>query len=320
MRPIEIETWALGIVGRLIGGQPNEDALVELKASWPDPRKAARQLAGHANSARGNRILWLIGVGQKSGVQGANHEELSSWYPTLSAEFDGIAPTLQDINVPFEGKTIVGLVFETDRAPYVVKNPAFGLEPGTPVSLEVPWREGTATRTATRKDLLRILAPLAQLPVFELLEAQLFFRRYDHHQWYLHMDLYAIPQTPASVVIPFHKCHVSIHPLGFATPVSISPIRLTPPYRMMPGGSPFASEPDFINVAHTQHDLFLQGPGRVNLSAETWTEAVPRIAECHSVTVTASLSPVLSSTPALISAELNLSPTDDKNAIAHWSM
>lgn len=320
MRPIEIENWAIGIVERLLDGQPNEDALVELKASWPDPRKAARQLAGHANSARGDRILWLIGVDQKSGVQGANHEEVSSWYPTLSAEFDGIAPTLQDINVPYEGKTMVALLFETDRAPYVVKNPAFGLEAGTPVSLEVPWREGTATRTATRKDLLTILAPLAQVPAFEVLAAELFFRKYDQHQWYLHMDLYAIPQTPASVVIPFHKCHVRIHPQGLPAPVSISPIRLTPPYKLMPGGSPFASEPDSINVAHTHHDLFLQGPGRVNLSAETSSEAIPRIAECHSVTVTVSLSPVLSNAPALISAELHLSPTDDKNAIAHWSM
>lgn len=47
----------------------------ELKAEWlPDHSKVARrQIAGHANVARGD--LWLIGVDEKRGVAGVDQQE-----------------------------------------------------------------------------------------------------------------------------------------------------------------------------------------------------------------------------------------------------
>ena len=42
----------------------------------------------------------------------------------------------------------------------MVKNPTFGKEAGERVSREVPWREGTAIRSATHSDLLKLLSPL----------------------------------------------------------------------------------------------------------------------------------------------------------------
>jgi len=58
-------------------GQPNEDFLVELKRDWIEKGKAARRIAGHANAARGENILWLIGVDEKQGVIGVNATDLA---------------------------------------------------------------------------------------------------------------------------------------------------------------------------------------------------------------------------------------------------
>ena len=66
MKAIEIEYWALRILERVEKHQPIEDTWVELKAEWPvETAKTARQLAGHANAARGEPVLWLIGVDEK---------------------------------------------------------------------------------------------------------------------------------------------------------------------------------------------------------------------------------------------------------------
>ena len=126
MRLIQIEAWTLAIIDRVNSKSPIEVFRVELKSEWPQPQKAARQIAGHANAARGESILWLIGVDEDKGVTGATHEELANWFVSIQAEFDGIAPSMIDINIPIDGKTIVALYFETDQAPYVVKNPSFG--------------------------------------------------------------------------------------------------------------------------------------------------------------------------------------------------
>ena len=66
MNSTQIESWALRIIDIVKKGQPNEDFLVELKRDWIDKDKAARRIAGHANAARGENILWLIGVDDNS--------------------------------------------------------------------------------------------------------------------------------------------------------------------------------------------------------------------------------------------------------------
>jgi hypothetical protein len=169
----QIENWALQVIERVEAKQPHEDSRVELKAEWPDLQKAARQIAGHANAARGEPILWLIGVDENIGVKGANHIDLADWYPRIQSEFDAIAPPLLDLNVPWNDLTIVALFFETDRAPFVVKNPLHGKQGGGAISLEVPWRTNTLVRSANRSELLRLLSPLQMLPSIEVLAASL---------------------------------------------------------------------------------------------------------------------------------------------------
>jgi hypothetical protein len=65
MRPRDVEIWALAVLQRIARGGVYESALVELKADWPNPQRTARRIAGHANAARGDNILWLIGVDEK---------------------------------------------------------------------------------------------------------------------------------------------------------------------------------------------------------------------------------------------------------------
>lgn len=67
----------------------------------------------------------------------------------------------------------MALVFETDRAPFVVRNVAFGQVGGGSVSLEVPWREGATTRSARRHDLALLLFPLMKVPYAEIISASL---------------------------------------------------------------------------------------------------------------------------------------------------
>lgn len=149
----------LRILDKVQSKAPIEDNRVELKATWPDPEAAARRLAAHANAAGTERILWLIGVDERQAmVVGANYEELSKWLPAVNSYFDQLSlPLLLHINVPYNGPTVVALLFDSERAPFVVKNPSFGKSNGGPVQLEVPWREGTSARSAHRSDLLRIL-------------------------------------------------------------------------------------------------------------------------------------------------------------------
>jgi hypothetical protein len=62
----------------------------------------------------------------------------------------------------------VALLFDTSKVPYVVKVPNSD-------RLEVPWREGTRTRSATRFELLRIFSLLQKeeqlIPVKEFADA-----------------------------------------------------------------------------------------------------------------------------------------------------
>lgn len=207
MKPSQIEFWALKVIEQVEAGQPNEDSRVELKSEWIDPKKAARLIAGHANAARGEPILWLIGVDEKKGVIGADNAELANWYPQVQKRFDGLAPDLIDINVPIGDKTIVALLFETDRAPFVYKNPDAG-----EITQEVPWREARRTRSANRSDLIKLLVPLQQLPNFEVLGGELIVKSVKEftHTWKLTMTLYVESEFGNQIVIPFHKCQAKL--------------------------------------------------------------------------------------------------------------
>src|SRR5262249_28018258 len=140
---------------------PHEDSRVECKAEWIDPSAAARRIAAHANAAGGGPILWLIGLDGRRGIIGAANTDLTHLGASVQSEINELPPRMYDLLIPADDKTIVALLFETDRAPFVVK--------ARDGYLEVPWREGTRTNSARRSDLVRLLTPVLRLPQFEVM-------------------------------------------------------------------------------------------------------------------------------------------------------
>jgi hypothetical protein len=275
MRPHEIENWALSVVQRVRAGHPNEDSRVELKRDWINAEKAARRIAAHANAARGAPILWLIGVDQNGQIPGVQHQDLGPWFGRVQAQFDGLAPRLTDLNIPVEGTTIVALLFETERAPFVVKNPRYGTRGAGPVSLEVPWREGTATRSATRADLLQILSPLQAMPNFQVLEGTLHAKTWGHYNaeldanerwidWKLTLILYATVPNYERVIIPYHQCRATLEIPDQALTRYLENVTLRPPTIPSVGSSS-------MTIGASQDELILDGSGKVILNADLRT-------------------------------------------------
>ena len=167
-----IEGRVLDLVQRVVNGGRVEDFRVECKAVWPEARRTARQLAGHANMARGEPILWIIGVDEDGHqVTGASDVELADWWAQVVAALDqGIAPGLTPLVVPVSAdRSVVALYMTTERAPYVVKRQS---EQG-PFEREVPWRDGNRTRSAHRHELLRLLVTATSPPEVTVVKLQL---------------------------------------------------------------------------------------------------------------------------------------------------
>ena len=236
MKKQEIEFKVLDIIDRLEHGQPIEDNEVELKARWPEDHfRAARRIAAHANSAGGANIMWLIGVDEKKGVIGARFEELSTWYAKVTSKFDQlIAPTLISLSVPYKGKTVAALVFETDRAPYVIRIPNSHTGP---VTHEVPWREANSTRSARRSDLIKMLYTVNRKPEIEVLNGSIELQKtitsersgQCRFQWALSMQVYFASHTSETIVFPFHKCNIVFRQRGNADEKNFENIKITPP-------------------------------------------------------------------------------------------
>jgi hypothetical protein len=274
MKPIDIESWVLDIIKRVESKQPIEDCRIELKADWPsDTYKAARQIAGHANAAHGEPILWLIGVDEEKGVTGADYKEISNWKQTIDSKFDEISPTLIHLNVPYQGKTVVALVWETDRAPYLVKNPK-----GGPISLEVPWRDGCSTRTAKRTNLLTILYPVSKNPQFEVLDGYLNISQDQQDETGfvvsyggLKLYVYITPRNEGRIVIPFHKCQGRLRFIDSNLCVIFNNIWFESSEDVFYGSGIKVSYPEqkTYSISCTSTEVVINGPGMAVLKSDT---------------------------------------------------
>ncbi len=168
VRRAQLELRVLAAVDALRRGERVEDDLIECKRVWPDPVKAPRQLAGSANRAAGEPIIWIIGVDEDTGqVHARGADDPANWWAQVGKRFDQTPPDLlhhATVHVGTE-ETVVALAFRTDAAPYLVTTSG-----GSP-EREVPLRVGTSTRSAHRHELLRILRPATTVPPADLLEA-----------------------------------------------------------------------------------------------------------------------------------------------------
>jgi hypothetical protein len=252
----QVEAFVLEAIERVLAGHPIEDATIECKTTWPAPHDAARRIAGHANAARGRQIVWIIGVNEKSrSVAGASPVELATWWAQVRSQFDeGWAPELTgNYAIPLSGRTIIALVFATGRAPFIVRNPRFGRTDA--IQFEVPWREATGIRSASRAQLLRILSPLQDLPEIDVLGARLtarvdLTRAGPGWDWNLRVMAYIAPRT-APIWIPFHRCRATIDVSTGRAEVEFSEVSMRPRTRWAIGGSVSAGAFDTIPDSDT---------------------------------------------------------------------
>lgn len=303
MRSEQLEAWVLSIVDQVTTGPPFEDSRVELKADWPEPKLAARRIAGHANAAGSDHILWIVGVDEKKGVVPVSPSDLADWLPQVTAEFDGLAPSLRDLVVPTSSGAVVALLFDVSRRPFVVKNAVFGQKGGGPVSLEVPWRRGTAIHTARRDELLRILVPRQALPTIELLEASAevaihgpqdpsyggvssVIQRSEHLAWTFYLGLYVTPQTTDLLVLPTHKAALGFA-VGSEDPLQATEFHFVAPYRIT---GRMESVLDSSTVTASAGEAVFRGPGLVNARAEHY-EVVRRLPPNADLAMTLAVSP-----------------------------
>jgi len=302
MKPTEIESWALSVIDRVQAGQPVEDVRVELKSEWPkDEHGVARRIAGHANAAHGEPILWLIGIDERNGqVVGADHHELSNWWSRVQSFFAELPPGMIDLNVPYDGKTIVALLFEIERRPFVVKVPG-----GGHIDLEVPWRDGTRIRSAERRELITILVAACKNPSVEVLKGTLEISQNlgSHYAGPhgLRLDVYIEPRSAERVVIPFHHCEGTLRfpfaemPFPFG-PISFAQTRKRPSSMIACSGT----------------EVVVDGPGPVTICAVPPDLAtLGRIAFSPTAQVELKLWPTGSEVPVPVIADLTEVPLQD---------
>lgn len=282
MRPNELEHLVLRLIDDVASEKPVEDSRVELKGSWPtDTTRAARRLAGHCNAARGEPVIWVIGVDESQGLRGALREDLPAWIDQVKKCFVGLSPDLvRDIDVQVADKTVVALLFATDRAPFVVKNPEYGQPSGGPVESEVPWREGTGVRSCRRDDLLRLLIPIQQLPSVTVIEG--FFssilapseklpRNQTEEYCQLQIQLYVVPKSRETVVLAFHECQARVSIEPHPAQVNLRKVVLGPKRKKYRGfDAPVFPVDNRLSrtVDGTANEVLISGPGLVVFTAE----------------------------------------------------
>ena len=199
------------------GGGKLEDDRIEMKRSWPGDNKA-RQLGGAANQARGEYLIYMIGVDEQDGsIHPLGDTDWAAWWAQIESAFDdGVAPELERHVVVHlnETESVVALLFRTDRAPYVVK-----VVNGGAVEREVPIRVVTGTRSAHRHELIRMLYPVAASPQVDVVEARAAITpAMDHSRapWTLGVSMLLLFELPvrSSAFLPVHLLRAEVTAAG----------------------------------------------------------------------------------------------------------
>jgi hypothetical protein len=80
------------------------------------------------------------------------------------------------------------------------------------VQLEVPWREGTATRSATHNDLILLLTPLQSIPYSEVTNAAVTLTQDKdraNYVWTLDLKMFVNPAMGERLVLLHNRCYGS---------------------------------------------------------------------------------------------------------------
>jgi hypothetical protein len=258
----EIELYVNSIYKKIIDKEPLEDSFLELKREFIKPPQAARRIAGHANSSHNSPILWVIGLDEKEGLIGLNRTDFEEWWQKTKSCFDEIYPSIiVHLNIPIEGKTVSAIYFDTNRSPYVVKN-----SEQKPFDRDVPIREGTTTRSATRIDLLNILVPRNIKPEFEFISGDFYVRNDSNNNIDLGLTIHAYIKSSfeSPINIPFYKSKARI--IEPSSNLDFDFITLKPPNGLSDKYRGFRkyNTPFLIN---TQEELVVNGSGHIEIEA-----------------------------------------------------
>lgn len=204
-----IEAIVVAAVEAVLSGNRIEDERIECKSELMPPERV-RQLAGAANAALGDEVIWIVGVDEAKAqlVPLDSTVDLADWWAKVERGFDDqVSPGLTSMWIPVPNGLVLALHFTTDRAPYAVRNPGGG----TP-ELEVPWRAGTRTRSAKRHELLRTLLPTISIPEVTLLgsEGQISASNGESLSFSGTVELYIEYLHQARIFFPLHKMSAAI--------------------------------------------------------------------------------------------------------------
>lgn len=266
MGPQQLEAMVLAAVDSLRSGAAVEDDRLELKREWPSMEKA-RQLAGVANRARGQDVVYVIGMDESGRVHPTGDTDPAKWWAEMAARFDQVPPDLVRHLVVYvgPGESVVALQFDTTRAPYLV-------QVGTSEFLEVPIRQGTRTRSARRDEILRMLIPATSAPPAEIIEGSASIQWTapsdefsDDRAERMHMSgvvrVFVEHTGPGTLFLPAHRLEADLRGDDLELPV-----RVQLPHR----SSKDAPPPPRTGVELRHDGVALLGPGAflVHFSAE----------------------------------------------------
>lgn len=297
------------IIEQVEGGNRIEDDLVELKREWIDPNKAARQIAGHANAARGETILWLFGIDEaQHEVTGVQAEDLSKWWDQVQSRFDERAPSIGHVNISQANRrTVLALAIDTEAAPFVVKSTESGRQ------REVLYREGTRVQPVTRSQLLRLLTEPGNR-----LDAEVLSRRVslslpvpqtESVVLHLNMFLFVELQRYETVIIPHHRCSATFQIPEMPTFSHEAIIRFT--------------SKDQEGVLSEPSQTIVNSAGKIRIDASTellLTPVTPSIKN-HPIQAVITLNAVRLERPTVIQTLANpkqLGPDDARYYMALW--
>lgn len=256
MRSAQLEHW----VRQTIEQMNTEDSRIEFKAQWIDPAKAARRIAGHCNAAQGEPVLWIFGVDEKTKtVTGVDDQEQSTWWDQVKAQFAGPTPAVQHLAIAVDDKQVVALLFDTEQAPFLTKTPD-----SKTVTREVPWREATATRTATREELLKILVPRQAMPTLDVIDAD---ANLDKNATTIHAYIHVYAALPfgQAAVLPDHQSSgtIEVPDIDLTMDADESEILAGRWSRQVSTGkgSVFAGPEPVRTVHQGEQQVILEGPG-----------------------------------------------------------
>ncbi len=272
-----------------------------------------------------------VGLDEEKGVCDPAPVDLASWWAQVEACFDGPAPGLRDLIVRTEDGPVHALYFDGARTPFVTKNPTFGSPGGGSVEREVPWREGTRVRSATREDLIRLLVPTLRLPEIEILDATVQGhedsesrkRRMEAEDpnsidevfdWQLHVTTYVTPPHGELVVLPIHRTHVVVR-LGSEGPSKV----VEYVSYAAPGWGTFNERHiDSVSVETTSSEAIVHLPGRLNVRGR-FTHAFKEVLHAEALTLTFSVQPIHTDRVLQVDARLLLVSSDEKGVLK-WEL